>query len=383
MLRSHSFESRPAMPSGALRRVVACSVLTLALLEPVTATTDHRTGGEAGFAKAGCNAPISTTPAQVCPNSTGNAATAQAGVSSYAWSITNGSITSASSTQTITYTAGNSGNVGLSVFMTDPGGNSICGNLNVPIVIPAAPTITPSGPTTFCLGGSVTLTSSSGSGNQWYINANPLGGETQPTFVATATGNYTVIASNGQCDSGPSAPVAVTVNAPPPTPTVTPGGPTTFCSGGNVTLTSSNPSGNQWYLNGNPIGAATSQSYVASQNGAYSVVSQMNGCASATSTSTNVTVDPAPNATISAPTIVSTGSSATASVANAGVGAGYAWLIDNGSFAGPANTAGVEFIAGVPGTTTLDVLVTTAMGCEATGSASVPVSATLFGNSFE
>jgi hypothetical protein len=34
------------------------------------------------------------------------------------------------------------------------------------------------------------------------------------------------------------------------------GGPTTFCVGGSVTLTSSSATGNQWFLNGNPIGGA-------------------------------------------------------------------------------------------------------------------------------
>ncbi|MEA2274694.1 MAG: hypothetical protein QOI98_3402, partial [Solirubrobacteraceae bacterium] len=60
-------------------------------------------------------------------------------------------------------------------------------------VPPATPTVNAGGPTTFCTGGSVTLTSSSASGNQWYLDGNPIGGETQQQYVATATGGYTVI----------------------------------------------------------------------------------------------------------------------------------------------------------------------------------------------
>src|SRR6185295_3213833 len=45
-----------------------------------------------------------------------------------------------------------------------------------------APTITPEGPTTFCTGGSVTLTSSSLSGNQWFLDGTPLSGETNATY---------------------------------------------------------------------------------------------------------------------------------------------------------------------------------------------------------
>jgi hypothetical protein len=78
--------------------------------------------------------------------------------------------------------------------------------------IPPTPTITPGGPTTFCQGGSVTLTSSSASGNQWYLNGNPIGGATNQQFVATNTGNYTTIVTNGGCSSSPSVATVVTVN---------------------------------------------------------------------------------------------------------------------------------------------------------------------------
>ena len=74
-----------------------------------------------------------------------------------------------------------------------------------------------------------------------------------------------------------SAPTTVTVNPTPATPTITPGGPTTFCAGGSVTLTSSSASGNQWYLDGNPIGGATSQTYIATAIGTYTVVVTASG----------------------------------------------------------------------------------------------------------
>ncbi|HZJ45086.1 MAG TPA: Ig-like domain repeat protein [Pyrinomonadaceae bacterium] len=159
--------------------------------------------------------------------------------------------------------------------------------------VPSTPTITPSGPTTFCQGGSVTLTSSSASGNQWYLNGNPIGSATNQQFVATATGNYTTIVTSGGCSSSPSVATVVTVNPTPPTPTITPNGPTTFFQGGSVTLTSSSASGNQWYMNGNPIGGATTQ-YIATVSGNYTVATTTNGCTSATSAATLVTVNPVP-----------------------------------------------------------------------------------------
>jgi len=80
----------------------------------------------------------------------------------------------------------------------------------------------------------------------------------------------------------------------PPTPTITPNGPTTFFEGSSVTLTSSSASGNQWYLNGNPIGGATNQQYIANASGSYTVTTTTSGCTSAPSAATVVTVNPVP-----------------------------------------------------------------------------------------
>src|SRR5205823_4842237 len=167
--------------------------------------------------------PITPTPAQVCANSTGNTASGPAGATSYSWSITNGAITGGGTTQTVTYTAGASGNVGLVLNIVLPNGCHQSNSINIPInPIPAQPTITPGGPTTFCTGGSVTLTSDAASGNQWKLNGNPIGGETNTTYVATASGNYTVTVTDGNNCSATSAITTVTVNPIPATPTITP-----------------------------------------------------------------------------------------------------------------------------------------------------------------
>jgi hypothetical protein len=239
--------------------------------------------------------------------------------------------------------------------------------------IPPTPVIGTSGPTTFCAGGSVTLTSSSASGNQWSLNGNPIGGATNQQYVASATGNYTVTVTTTGCTSAASAATAVTVNPIPATPTITPGGPTTFCTGGSVTLTSSSASGNQWYLNGNPIGGATSQTYPATGAGSYTVKVTTSGCTSAASAATVVTVNPNPNATITAPASVTTSSTGNvASVANAGVGATYAWSVTGGTLTGGNNTPSITFTAGAtPGTLTINLTVTTSAGCSDTKSANV------------
>ncbi|HJQ22516.1 MAG TPA: HYR domain-containing protein [Blastocatellia bacterium] len=85
---------------------------------------------------------------------------------------------------------------------------------------PATPTINAGGKTTFCQGGSVTLTSSSATGNQWYLNNNSIGGATGNTYNATASGSYTVVVTTNGCSSAPSAATTVTATPPPTTATV-------------------------------------------------------------------------------------------------------------------------------------------------------------------
>ena len=100
--------------------------------------------------------------------------------------------------------------------------------------LPATPTISASGPITFCSGGSVTLTSSPGSTYLWSTGA------TTHSINVTSSGSYTVRVTNSNgCQSTSSAATAVTVIGLPGKPAITAGGPTTFCSGGSVTLTSS------------------------------------------------------------------------------------------------------------------------------------------------
>jgi hypothetical protein len=272
-----------------------------------------------------------------------------------------------------TYNATASGNY--TVVVTSGSCNSASAATTVTVnPIPATPTISAGSATTFCAGGSVTLTSSSASGNQWYLNGNPIGGATSNTYNATASGNYTVVVTTSGCNSVASAATTVTVNPIPATPTISAGSATTFCAGGSVTLTSSSATGNQWYVNGTPIPSATGTTYLASTAGDYTVIATANGCPSAPSATTTVTVNPIPSATITVASAMTSGASAAASVADAGVGATYLWTITGGTIDSGAGTRNINFTAGAVGTLTLNATVTRA-GCSDAKSANVTVTA--------
>ncbi|WBA41488.1 T9SS type A sorting domain-containing protein [Hymenobacter canadensis] len=80
---------------------------------------------------------------------------------------------------------------------------------------PAQPTVAP-----VYNGATTTLTSSSATGNQWYLNGTLIAGATNPTYVVNTTaqfGQYTVVVTNAAtgCASLPSAPLLVNSSVKP------------------------------------------------------------------------------------------------------------------------------------------------------------------------
>jgi hypothetical protein len=236
------------------------------------------------------------------------------------------------------------------VASTTADGDKFTGSVKITVNTTATPTISASGSTTICQGGSVTLTSSVADSYSW-----SNGATTRSTTISTA-GSYTVTVTQNSC---PATSVATTivVNAVPSKPTVTvvdncnntstltasdytgtllwstgattpsisvssegtytvtqtlsgctsaagsgiaapksptvvtisAGGPIAFCAGGSVVLTSSSLSGNTW-SNGE-----TTESITVTAAGTYAVTAVVNGCPG-TSANTVVTVNPVPAA---------------------------------------------------------------------------------------
>jgi PKD repeat protein len=168
--------------------------------------------------------------------------------------------------------------------------------------LPATPTITANGPVTFCNGGSVDLTSSATTGITWSNNA------TASTITVNSTGSYDVTVTDANGCQSTSVATMVTVNANPSAPAISTSGPTTFCTGDSVVLTSSAATGNLWSPNNE-----TSQSITVATSGTYDVTyTDANGCSA---TSPQVTVSesaaPAPTITIAGSTSLCPGETVT------------------------------------------------------------------------
>lgn len=127
---------------------------------------------------------------------------------------------------------------------------------------PSTPTVTVTGPTTFCSGDSVVLTLPTGNTYLWSDNS------ALSRRVIRNSVNLTVRQISGRCTSVASAPVAITVNQSPAVPT--------FSYANNVLTVTSATAGLtfQWLLNGSPIPGAVNTSYTISQSGSYSLIAR-------------------------------------------------------------------------------------------------------------
>ncbi|GAA3949818.1 ESPR-type extended signal peptide-containing protein [Hymenobacter algoricola] len=213
----------------------------------------------------------------------------------YSWSPATGLSSATVSNPTVTLTNTGTAPLVVTYTLTATTANGCSSTSTVQVTVnpgPVTATLTAGGPTTFCQGGSVTFTATATTGNsyQYFLNGTAIAGATNPTFTAVAAGSYTVQLTNTTNCFTVSAPVVVTVNATPNTPTLT----STTQPSGAILLTSSAATGNQFYRNGVLVPGATGQTLLllsGAQSGIYTVVSTSGGgCSSAASNAVNATV---------------------------------------------------------------------------------------------
>jgi gliding motility-associated-like protein len=177
---------------------------------------------------------------------------------------------------------------------------------------PQAAAVVAQGPTTFCNGDSVLLLATPTGSNLTYLWSN---GATTSSIQVKNSGNYSVtVGSGGNCNAV-STPIQVSVNSNPIS-LIAAGGPTTFCTGSSVILSSSNPANSYQWSTGQTTSAIT-----VTNAGAYTLTLSDLGC---TSTSTvNVIVNNPTPVAITTPALPCTGNPG---ILNATAGfAGYSW----------------------------------------------------------
>jgi hypothetical protein len=188
---------------------------------------------------------------------------------------------------------------------------------------------------------------------------------TDTTFSNVAPGNYEVRAefsSPGGTLCHVSRMVSVAAS-PLPSASITPAGPTTFCSGGSVILNAvvAVNRSYQWKKGANIISGATLSSYTATTGGNYRVIvtNTVTGCSKTTGSATVVTVNTLPTATITpqgSTTFCAGGSVVLA--ANTGTGLTYKWKKGSNYISGGTLSSYTVTLGG-----TYKVEVTNSNGC--------------------
>ena len=253
------------------------------------------------------------------------------------WASSNAGVASVSSNGVVS--GNNAGAATISYTFTNASGCT--STVTKPIAVNVIPSavVSVNGPTTFCAGGSVTLTAPAASSYLWST------GDTTQSVTPNSTVIIDVIVTTAGC-SATSAPVAVTVNALP-TPVVTTNN-VAICKGTAATLTST-PAAAYLWNNG-----STNASINVTSAGNYTVtVTDANGC-SASSAPLAIAVSALPIVSIASagPTTFCQGQSV---VLNTNTnGASYLW--SNGALTPSitANASGIYFVT-----------VTNAAGCSA------------------
>jgi gliding motility-associated-like protein len=222
---------------------------------------------------------------------------------------------------------------------------------------------------TICSGNSVTFTATPTNGGtaptyQWYVDGNPVAGQTNSTFTSTTLTNGATVTVQMTSNAAPcllgspatsnSIPITVTALLVPSV-SITPSA-TVACAGASLTFTAVPTNGGttptyQWYVNGTAVAGQTNSTFTSTTlaNGA-SVTVQMTSNAtpcllgsSATSNALSITVNP-----VLIPAVVALANTTTACAGasitftatptNGGTTPTYQWYVNGTAVAGQTNS---------------------------------------------
>ena len=280
---------------------------------------------------------------------------------SYQWEVraSNNTLVAVSSVPAPRIRLAQSGTFSVQVTVSGPEATTVVKTGTVSVDANPTPLVTASGATSFCPGGSVTLTANSGfAGYAWSTGA------LSASIQVAQAGTYSVTATSANGCQGTSAPVVVSLYSVP-TAVVSVNGPTVLCTGQSTQLTA--PAGMTayaWSQGGSLLAGQTSSTLVTAQAGTYTLsVTNGQGC-SATSAPLVVTASTTPSAAVSASGAL-TFCAGDSVVLSAPLGAGlqYTWV-----------GGGTSRTKTVKGSGTYTVAVSNSNGCSAT---SAPVTVTV------
>ena len=265
---------------------------------------------------------------------------------SWSWTMTGGTpATSTSQSPAVTYST--AGTYTVTLVATNSSGSSAPVSQTITVnAVPTVPTINLSGNT---------FTSSSATGNQWYLNGVLINGATNQTYTASSSGTYTVAVINSSGCSSISAGTAYSNNNPP---TANFTASTNDCSGQAITISDNStntPTSWNWTLTGGtpPTSTAQNPSVTYSASGTYSVtLVSTNSFGTSAPVTQSITVNTSP----STPTINQSGNTLTSSSAT-----GNQWYLNGVILNGATNQAYTAVTSG-----TYTVAVTNSFGCAST-----------------
>lgn len=307
--------------------------------------------------------PSTTLPIYTaCMGTSGTAlfATGATGTQTYKWFYNGSPITNAT---TSPYTATVSGNY--YVVVNDGSCASDTSNHVEVYPAPGMPTITG---TTGCIGATLTSSAAPAGGSyEWYLDGNPVGGNTQ-SITASAAGEYTVVVSSpspANCPS-PSSLGKVILGSIGTATILASGnnlaGPFSFCSGAGGTLTSGLTGTGftyTWSVGANVLSYGST--ITPTSSGTYILnVANANGCSASISQAVTMAQPPA------IPTLTVGTANCAGTLLTSSLGSTYKWYRDTSS----ANTGAFVQIAGATAQTytatmhdNYRVTITNANGC--------------------
>ncbi len=219
-----------------------------------------------------------TGPTTICSNSSATLLGNPGTCLTYQWLLNGTGISGGTSTNYSATAAGD-----YQVVVSNVAGCSAVSAIATIFTTPAPDaTLYLSGPLSFCVSDSVTVSATAATGNtyQWQVGGAAISGATGSSYTAHTTGNYQVVITNTfPCTS--TSTIAALAAVPLAPANITAAGPSVFCTGGSSVISVPATSGStyQWYRNGSAISGANSFAYRANAAGNYTAkVTNAAGC---------------------------------------------------------------------------------------------------------